>query len=100
MSKYDGLQQELMVKAVRADNARLRAAIEGFKCPHCDGKGALPWIEIDGRRHRCKTCAPLIAALEGNAAGEGGERQRKMEELGITEQDIAETMPPKPEDAR
>lgn len=31
---------------------------------------------------------------------EGQSRQERMDELGITEQDVAETMPPRPEDER
>ncbi len=42
---------------------KLIAELEAWACPMCNGKGSLPDLEIDGSKHRCRSCAPIVAAL-------------------------------------
>ncbi len=41
---------------------KLIVDLEAWVCPMCNGKGSLPDLEIDGSKHRCRSCAPIVAA--------------------------------------
>ncbi len=79
-----------------------------FECKEC---GYQAVFEREEGLNQCPKCDDIhvdvtygvpsyVSYLGAMAVRGGNSRQERMDELGITEQDIAETMPPKPEDAR
>ena len=71
------------------------------QCPRCANQILKPGDV--GERYRNKDANMLLEPPDfdpDTLVSKEQSRQQRMDALGITEQDIAETMPPKPEDER
>ena len=97
---YTKMARRSMRKHLERDYCEHCAAAEEFERLSCEVSN-LKLANKEARKtiDRLNELIPR-EANDGGPVSEGRTRQQRMDAEGITEQDIAETMPPRPEEAR